>query len=78
MISKNYFQQKRAEYTKARFKKFSYLRHIGQLAQYYFQKRKLNKIAIKPNKEIKLNWFEKLLVAIRAFFKVLKFRTDIK
>ena len=59
-------KKERGEYTRKRRKKFLRLKNTKGLNQYYLQKRGL-KIS-KPKVEIKLNWFEKIILFIKRLF----------
>lgn len=72
MTTKQQIQTERGEYTKARRKKFLYLKRTGQLDNYYLQKRGFKKTIVKPKAEVKLNWLEKLIVYIKALFRTLR------
>lgn len=68
-------KKKRKLYTRLREKKFRYLRNTGRLANYYFQKRQLNKrdkVLIQPKEVAKLNWFEKAFIATKSLFRTIR------
>ena len=76
MTIKQQIQTERGEYTRARRKKFLYLKRAWQLSNYYKSKMRIvNKPKAEIKKEIKLNWFEKIMVFIKVLFKTLKLRT---
>ena len=76
MTIKQRIQTERGEYTRARRKKFQFLKHTGQLSNYYKSKMQIvNKPKAEIKKEIKLNRFEKIMVFIKVLFKTLKLRT---
>lgn len=59
---------KRGEYTKAREKKFKYLKHIGRSGDYYMRKR-LSKLPISMMPKVRnvvgeLKWYERIYVTI--------------
>jgi len=73
MAIKQTIQTERGEYTKARRKKFQYLKRTGQLSNYYKSKSGIvNKPKAEVREEIKLNWLEKLIVFIKALFRTLR------
>ncbi len=70
MTTLQQIQTERGEYTKARKKKFLYLKRMGQLSNYYKSKIKIvKKPKTETKEEIKLNWLGKLILFIKIFFK---------
>ena len=65
-------QQKRGLYERKRREKFEYLKHTGQLNNYYRSIRRHNEKPQAEQIKIQLNWFDKIVVFIQALFKTLK------